>query len=166
MARQIKALGVYNKATCPGLYLAHLYSHFHEMDNKEKEDSKKQKALIQTVSDSETEMEDEKKPKKEFPHTTWEGEASRNKLLDKKMKVDYKEWGVHLQNLGRETSKLFEAFHVEVGNVTVEAVARNMEQIFAPPPVVEVDIQPWKDMVKNLINLLTAEENKNRKVVE
>ncbi|KAL2635534.1 hypothetical protein R1flu_007013 [Riccia fluitans] len=44
--RQIKALGVCNEATCIGPYLAHLHSHFHEMDAKEKEDSKKRKALI------------------------------------------------------------------------------------------------------------------------
>ncbi|KAL2614149.1 hypothetical protein R1flu_025841 [Riccia fluitans] len=43
MSKQIKALGVCNEPTCLGLYLAHLYSHFHEMDNEEKEDSKKQK---------------------------------------------------------------------------------------------------------------------------
>ncbi|KAL2632939.1 hypothetical protein R1flu_004418 [Riccia fluitans] len=41
VSRQIKALGVCNEATCLGPYLAHLYNHFHEMDNEEKEDSKK-----------------------------------------------------------------------------------------------------------------------------
>ncbi|KAL2636150.1 hypothetical protein R1flu_007629 [Riccia fluitans] len=38
VSRQIKALGVYNEATYLGSYLAHLYSHFHEMDNEEKEE--------------------------------------------------------------------------------------------------------------------------------
>ncbi|KAL2610491.1 hypothetical protein R1flu_029064 [Riccia fluitans] len=32
--RQVKALDVCNKATCLGPYLAHLYNHFHKMDNK------------------------------------------------------------------------------------------------------------------------------------
>ncbi|KAL2609301.1 hypothetical protein R1flu_027874 [Riccia fluitans] len=71
MYRQIKALGVCNEATCIGTYLAHLYNHFHEMDVEEKEDSKKRKALIQTVSD--TKMEDEKEPKEEVPRTVCEG---------------------------------------------------------------------------------------------
>ncbi|KAL2632744.1 hypothetical protein R1flu_004223 [Riccia fluitans] len=44
-SRQIKALRVCNEATCLGPYLAHLYNHFHEMDNEEKEDSKKRKVL-------------------------------------------------------------------------------------------------------------------------
>ncbi|KAL2645514.1 hypothetical protein R1flu_013101 [Riccia fluitans] len=98
MSRQIKVLGVYNEATCLGPYLAHLYSHFHEMDNKEKDDSKTRKALEQTISDSKTKMEDEKEPKEEFPHAVWIGEASKSKPLDKKMTVDLNEWGVHLQN--------------------------------------------------------------------
>ncbi|KAL2644641.1 hypothetical protein R1flu_012228 [Riccia fluitans] len=46
LSRQIKALGVCNEATCLGLYLAHLYNHFHEMDNEERDNSKKRKALI------------------------------------------------------------------------------------------------------------------------
>ncbi|KAL2623811.1 hypothetical protein R1flu_008056 [Riccia fluitans] len=46
VARQIKSLGVCNKATCLGPYLAHLYSHFHEMDAVEKEASKKRKVAI------------------------------------------------------------------------------------------------------------------------
>ncbi|KAL2643777.1 hypothetical protein R1flu_011364 [Riccia fluitans] len=120
----------------------------------------------QTVFDSEIEAEDEKEPKEEFPHTAWVGEASGSKLLDKKTTVDFNEWEVRLQNLGWKISKLFEAFHVDIASVTAEAVARNMEQIFSPPPVVEVDIQPWKEMVKNLINLLTAEQKKNREVIE
>ncbi|KAL2651995.1 hypothetical protein R1flu_020123 [Riccia fluitans] len=60
----------------------------------------------------------------------------------------------------------FEAFHVEFGNVTTEAMARNMKEIFAPPPIAEVDIQPWKEMVKNLIKLLTEEQKKNKEIVE
>ncbi|KAL2624271.1 hypothetical protein R1flu_008516 [Riccia fluitans] len=91
VSRQIKALGVCNKATCIGPYLAHLYSHFHEMDAEEKEDSKKHKALIQTVSDSDTKtkMEDEKEPKEKVPHAFCEGEASGSKPLDQK--IDYAE---------------------------------------------------------------------------
>ncbi|KAL2613229.1 hypothetical protein R1flu_024921 [Riccia fluitans] len=166
VSRQIKALGVCNEATCIGPYLAHLYNHFHERGAKEKEDSKKRKALIQTISDSdtETETEDEKEPMEEVPRTFCEGEASGSKPLDQK--IDYDEWKIHLESLGRETSKLFEAFHVEVGNVTMEAVARNMREMFAPPPIAEVDIKPWKEMVKNLITLLTAEQKKNKDVVE
>ncbi|KAL2624326.1 hypothetical protein R1flu_008571 [Riccia fluitans] len=82
MTRQIKALGVYNETTCLGPSLAHLFSHFHEKDNKEKEDSKKRKALIQTIFDSDTEIEDEKEPKEEIPCITCEGEASESKSLD------------------------------------------------------------------------------------
>ncbi|KAL2651107.1 hypothetical protein R1flu_019235 [Riccia fluitans] len=97
VTKQIKALGVCNEATCIRLYLAHLYNHFHEMDAKEKEDSKKRKALIQTVSDSETkiETEDEKEPKEEVPHGCCEGEANGSKLLDQK--IDYDEWGIRLE---------------------------------------------------------------------
>ncbi|KAL2622879.1 hypothetical protein R1flu_003084 [Riccia fluitans] len=127
MSRQIKALGIRNKATCLGPYLAHLYSQFREMDNEEKEDSKKRKALIQTVFDFDTKTEDEKELKEEIPHTAWEGEASGSKLLDRKTTVDYRDWGVRLESLGWETSKLFEAFHIEVGSVIAEAVALNME---------------------------------------
>ncbi|KAL2653767.1 hypothetical protein R1flu_021895 [Riccia fluitans] len=135
VTKQIKALGVCNKATCIGLYLAHLYNHFHEMDAKEKEDSKKRKALIQTVSDFDT-------------------------------KIDYAEWGNRVKSLGCETSKLFEAFHMEVGSVTAEAVARNMKEMFAPSPVAEADIQLWKEMVKNLANLLTEEQKRNKVIIE
>ncbi|KAL2612931.1 hypothetical protein R1flu_024623 [Riccia fluitans] len=46
VARQIKGLGVCNETTCLGPYLAHLYNHFHEMDPKEKEASKKRKASV------------------------------------------------------------------------------------------------------------------------
>ncbi|KAL2623579.1 hypothetical protein R1flu_003784 [Riccia fluitans] len=137
MKGKIKALGVCNEATYLGPYLAYLYNHF---DNKENEDSKKQKALIQTVSDSDTEMEDEKEPNEEILHRACEGEASRNKPLDQKIMVDYNDWGICLESLGRETLKLFEAFHVEVGSVTAKAMARNIKQIFALSPMAEVDI--------------------------
>ncbi|KAL2641701.1 hypothetical protein R1flu_009288 [Riccia fluitans] len=107
VSRQIKALGVCNEATCIGPYLAHLYSHFHEMDAEEKEDSKKQKALIQTIfdSDTKTKIEDEKEPKEEVPRAFFASEASGSKPLD--LKIDYDEWGIRLESLGRETSKLF-----------------------------------------------------------
>ncbi|KAL2611425.1 hypothetical protein R1flu_023117 [Riccia fluitans] len=144
----------------------HLYSHFHEMENQEKEDSKKQKALIQTVSNSETKMEDEKEPKEEVPPTIYGGEANRSKALDQKIMMDYEQWEIRLERHGWETSSLFEAFHVEVGSVTVEAMACSMKKIFAPPPVAEVDIQPWKEMMKNLIKLLTEEQKKNKEVIE
>ncbi|KAL2645371.1 hypothetical protein R1flu_012958 [Riccia fluitans] len=45
-------------------------------------------------------------------------------------------------------------------------MTRNMKEIFAPPPVVEVDIQPWREMVKNLVKLLTEEQKKNKGIVE
>ncbi|KAL2631480.1 hypothetical protein R1flu_016166 [Riccia fluitans] len=61
VVRQVKALGVCNEATCLGLYLVHLYSHFHEMDNEQKEESKKRKAQEHTVFDSKTKTEDEMK---------------------------------------------------------------------------------------------------------
>ncbi|KAL2634194.1 hypothetical protein R1flu_005673 [Riccia fluitans] len=77
MSKQIKALGVCNEATCIGPYLAHLYNHFHEMDAKEKEDSKKRKTLIQTVSDFETKAEDEKEPMEEVPCTFCEGKLGK-----------------------------------------------------------------------------------------
>ncbi|KAL2612773.1 hypothetical protein R1flu_024465 [Riccia fluitans] len=64
--------------------------------------------------------------------------ASGSKPLD--LKIDYDEWGICLESLGHETSKLFEAFHVEVSIVIAEAVARNMKEMFAPPPVAEADI--------------------------
>ncbi|KAL2653184.1 hypothetical protein R1flu_021312 [Riccia fluitans] len=138
------------------------------MDAEEKEDSKKRKALIQTVfnSDTKTKTEDEKESAEEVSRTFCEGEASKSKPLDQKITIDYDEWGIRLESLGRETLKLFEAFHVEVGSVTAEAVAQNMKEIFAPSPVAEVDIQPWKKMVKILIKLLTEEQKKNKVIVE
>ncbi|KAL2602984.1 hypothetical protein R1flu_007955 [Riccia fluitans] len=166
VSRQIKGLGVCNKATCLGPYLVHLYSHFHEIDAKEKEDSKKRKASIQTVSksDTKTELEDEKEPPKEIPSVFCEGEASGSKPLDQKL--DFAEWGNRVESFGRETSRLFEAFHVEIGSMTAEAVARNMKEMFVPPPVVETDLQPWKEMVRNLSTLLTEEQKRTKAVVE
>ncbi|KAL2624175.1 hypothetical protein R1flu_008420 [Riccia fluitans] len=79
MSKKIKALGVCNEATCLGLNLAHLYSHFHEMDVEE-EESKKRKVVIQTISNSDIETEDEKEIKEEVPCTTCEGEANGNRL--------------------------------------------------------------------------------------
>ncbi|KAL2645480.1 hypothetical protein R1flu_013067 [Riccia fluitans] len=114
--------------------------HFHEMDVEEKRDSKKRKDLIHTVFDSNTKIEDEKEPKEDVPRTIYEGEAGGSKPLDRKTIVDYDKWGICLESLVRETSKLFEAFHVEVGSVTAEAMANNMKEIFAAPPVAEVDI--------------------------
>ncbi|KAL2650011.1 hypothetical protein R1flu_018139 [Riccia fluitans] len=108
--------------------------------------------------------EDEKEPKEEVPRAFCEGKASGSKLLD--LKIDYDEWGICLESLGRETSKLFEAFHVEVGTMTTEAMARNMKEMFAPPPVAEADIQLGKEMVKNLANLLMEEQKRNKAIVE
>ncbi|KAL2620034.1 hypothetical protein R1flu_000239 [Riccia fluitans] len=140
ISRQIKGLGVCNEATCLGPYLAHLYSHFHEMDAKEKEASKKRKASIETISDSDTEtkLEDEKEQEEEVPRVFCEGEASGSKPLDQKL--DFAEWGNRVESFGRETSRLFEAFHMEIGSVTAEAVAQNMKEMFVPPPVVETDV--------------------------
>ncbi|KAL2610122.1 hypothetical protein R1flu_028695 [Riccia fluitans] len=166
VSKQIKALGVCNEAVCLGPYLAHLYSHFHEMDVEEKEESKKRKALIQTISDFDTKTEDEKESTEEVPHTVCEGKASGSKPLALKRTVDYDDWGIRLESLGWETSKLFEAFHVEVGNVIAEVMARIMKEIFTASPMVEVDIQLWKEMVKNMIKLLTVEQKKNKDVVE
>ncbi|KAL2650303.1 hypothetical protein R1flu_018431 [Riccia fluitans] len=120
VSRQIKDLGVCNKATCLGPYLAHLYSHFHEMDAKEKEDSKKRKASIQTVSNSDTKIktEDEKEPPKEVPRVFCEGEANGSKPLGQKL--EFAKWGNRVESLGHETSRLFEAFHVEIGSVIAE----------------------------------------------
>ncbi|KAL2645372.1 hypothetical protein R1flu_012959 [Riccia fluitans] len=110
VSRQIKALGVCNEATYIGPYLAHLYSHFHEMDVEEKDDSKKRKALIQTVSDSKTETEDEKEPTEEIPRTFCEGKASGSKPLAQKRTIDYNEWGIRLESLGYEILKLLRPF--------------------------------------------------------
>ncbi|KAL2628998.1 hypothetical protein R1flu_013684 [Riccia fluitans] len=160
MARQIKSLGVCNEATCLGPYLAHLYSHFHEMDVVEKEASKKCKAAIQTVSDSdtETEPEEEKEPPEEVPRAFCEGEASGSNPLD--LKTDFAEWGNRVLSFTRETGRLLEAFHVKFGSVTAEGVARNLKEMFSPPPVVETDLQPWKEMVRTLADLLTEEQKK------
>ncbi|KAL2610307.1 hypothetical protein R1flu_028880 [Riccia fluitans] len=135
VARQIKSLGVCNEATCLGPYLAHLYTHFHEMEAMEKEASKKRKAAIQTVSDSdtETEPEEEKKPPKEVPRAFCEGEASGSKPLD--LKLDFAKWENHVE-------------------------------MFAPPPIVETDLQLWKEMVRTLVDLLMEEQKKIKLVVE
>ncbi|KAL2653532.1 hypothetical protein R1flu_021660 [Riccia fluitans] len=137
-----------------------------EAVKKTKEASKKRKASIQTVSDSDTktEPEEEKKPPKEVPHVFCEGEASGSKPLD--LKVDFAEWGNRVESFSRETGRLFEAFHVEFGSVTTEVVAGNLKEMFAPPPVVEMDLQPWKEMVKTLIDLLTEERKRIKLVVE
>ncbi|KAL2611991.1 hypothetical protein R1flu_023683 [Riccia fluitans] len=136
------------------------------MDTVEKEASKKRKASIQTISDSDTktEPEEEKEPSKEVPHVFYEGEASGSKQLD--LKLDFAEWGNHVESFSRETGRLFEAFHVEFGSVTTEAVARNLKEMFAPPPIVETDLQPWKEMVRTLVDLLTEEQKKIKLVVE
>ncbi|KAL2632076.1 hypothetical protein R1flu_016762 [Riccia fluitans] len=160
VARQIKSLGVCNEATCLGPYLAHLYSHFHEMDAVEKEASKKRKATIQTISDSDTktEPEEEKEPPKEVPRAFCEGEASGSKPLD--LKTDFAEWGNRVLSFIHETGRLLEAFHVEFGSETAEGVARTKS------PVVETDLQPWKEMVRTLANLLTEEQKKMKLVAE
>ncbi|KAL2650787.1 hypothetical protein R1flu_018915 [Riccia fluitans] len=152
VSRQIKGLGVCNEATCLGPYLAHLYNHFHEMDAKEKE------ASIQTISDSDTETkpEDEKESSKEVPRVFCEDKASGSKLLDQKL--DFAKWENRVESLGRKTFRLFEVFYVEIASVTADAVARNMKEMFAPPPVVETDLQPWKETVRNLVDLLTKED--------
>ncbi|KAL2623797.1 hypothetical protein R1flu_008042 [Riccia fluitans] len=126
VTRQVKALGVYNEPTCLGPYLAHLCHHFQEMNNEKMEEPKKQKAREQTVSNLETKMEEEKETKGEFPNATWIGEASRSKPLDMRRAVNFNEWEVLLHNLGRETSKLFKALHVNVTNISTEEVGCNL----------------------------------------
>ncbi|KAL2633910.1 hypothetical protein R1flu_005389 [Riccia fluitans] len=123
VARQIKSLGVCNEATCLGPYLAHLYTHFHEMEAAEKEASKKCKAAIQTVSDSDTKTEpkEEKEPPKDVPRAFCEGEASGSKPLD--LKLDFAEWENRVVSFSCKTGRLLEAFHVEFGSVTAEVVA-------------------------------------------
>ncbi|KAL2609955.1 hypothetical protein R1flu_028528 [Riccia fluitans] len=131
VARQIKSLGVCNEATCLSPYLAHLYTHFHEMEAMEKEASKKRKAVIQTISDSDTktEPEEEKEPPKEVPRAFCEGEVSGSKPLD--LKLDFAEWRNRVVSFSRETGRLLEAFHVEFESVTAEVVARNLKKMFA-----------------------------------
>ncbi|KAL2632722.1 hypothetical protein R1flu_004201 [Riccia fluitans] len=91
-------------------------------------------------------------------------EASKSKPLGQK--VDFAEWGNRVESFGHETSKLFEPFHVENGSVTMEAVVRNMKEMFTPPPVVETNLQPWKEMVRNLVDLLTEEQKRIKAVIE
>ncbi|KAL2642805.1 hypothetical protein R1flu_010392 [Riccia fluitans] len=128
--------------------------------------TRQRKALIQTVFDSntKTEIEDEKEPTKEVPCVFCEGEASGSKLLDQKF--DFAKWENRVESLGREISRLVEAFHVEIGSVTAEAMAQNMKEMFAPPSVIETDLQPWKEMVRNLANLLMEEQRRTKAVVE
>ncbi|KAL2628662.1 hypothetical protein R1flu_013348 [Riccia fluitans] len=106
VARQIKRLGVCNEATCLGPYLAHLYTHFHEMETVEKEASKKRKASIKTVSDSDTktEPEEEREPLKEVPRVFFEGEASGSKPLN--LKLDFAEWKNRVESFSREKRRL------------------------------------------------------------
>ncbi|KAL2607876.1 hypothetical protein R1flu_026449 [Riccia fluitans] len=136
------------------------------MDTVEKEASRKRKASIQTVfdSDTKTELEGEKEPPKEVSRVFCDGEASGSKPLD--LKVDFAEWKNRVESFSHETGRLFEAFHVEFGSVTTEVVARNLKEMFAPPPVVETDFQPWKEMVRTLADLLTEEQRKIKLVVE
>ncbi|KAL2611390.1 hypothetical protein R1flu_023082 [Riccia fluitans] len=166
VARQIKSLGVCNEATCLGPYLAHLYTDFYEMDQEEKEASKKRKASILIIfdSDTKTEPEEEKEPPKEVLRVFYEGEARGSKPPD--LKVDFAEWGNRVESFSCETSRLFEAFHVEVGSVSIEAVAQNLKEMFAPSPIVETDLQPWKEMVKTLVDLLTEEQKRIKLIVE
>ncbi|KAL2644846.1 hypothetical protein R1flu_012433 [Riccia fluitans] len=76
------------------------------MNNEKMKEPKKWKVREQSISDIETEMEEEKETKGEFPNATWIGEASKSKPLDMKMAVDFNKWKVLFHNLGRETSKL------------------------------------------------------------
>ncbi|KAL2628663.1 hypothetical protein R1flu_013349 [Riccia fluitans] len=71
-----------------------------------------------------------------------------------------------VESFGHETFRLFQAFHMEIGSVAAEAVARNMKEMFAPPSIVETNLQPWKEMVKNLVDLLTEEQKRTKVVVE
>ncbi|KAL2631365.1 hypothetical protein R1flu_016051 [Riccia fluitans] len=166
VARQIKSLGVCSEATCLGPYLAHLYTHFHEMEAVEKEASKKRKAAIQTIfnSDIKIEPEEEKESQKEVPRVFCEGEASGIKPLD--LKLDFAEWGNRVVSFNRETGRLFEAFHVEFESVKAKMMARNLKEMFAPPLVVQTDLQPWQEMVRTLADLLTEEQTKIKLVVE
>ncbi|KAL2641564.1 hypothetical protein R1flu_009151 [Riccia fluitans] len=136
------------------------------MDAVKKEASKKRKAAIQTISDSDTktEPEEEKEPPKEVPHAFYEGEASGSKPLD--LKTDFAEWGNRVLSFTCETGRLLEAFHVEFGSVMAEGVARNLKEMFAPPLVVETDLQPWKEMVRTLAELLTEGQKKMKLVAE
>ncbi|KAL2632972.1 hypothetical protein R1flu_004451 [Riccia fluitans] len=120
----------------------------------------------QTVSDSDTktEPEEEKEPPKEVPRAFCEGEASGSKPLD--LETDFSELGNRVLSFTRETGRLLEAFHVEFGSVTAEGVAQNLKEIFSPPPVVETDLQPWKEMVRTLADLLTEEQKKRKLVAE
>ncbi|KAL2623286.1 hypothetical protein R1flu_003491 [Riccia fluitans] len=84
--------GSLQRGNLPRPILGTLYTHFHEMDQQEKEASKKRKASIQTVSDSDTKTkpEEEKESPKVIPHVFCEGEASGSKPID--LKLDFAEW--------------------------------------------------------------------------
>ncbi|KAL2628679.1 hypothetical protein R1flu_013365 [Riccia fluitans] len=131
-----------------------------------KEASKKRKAAIQTVCDSNTETkpEEEKESPKEVPRAFCEGEESGSKPLD--LKLNFAKLGNHVVSFSRETGRLLEAFHVEFGSMTAEVVARNLKEMSTPPPIVETDLQLWKEMVKTLVDLLTEEQKKIKLVVE
>ncbi|KAL2612932.1 hypothetical protein R1flu_024624 [Riccia fluitans] len=74
--------------------------------------------------------------------------------------------GNRVESFSRETARLFEAFHVELGSVTAEAMARNLKEMFILPPVDKMDLQSWKEMVRNLVDLLTEERKRIKLVVE
>ncbi|KAL2649998.1 hypothetical protein R1flu_018126 [Riccia fluitans] len=80
------------------------------MDTVEKEASKKRKAFIQTVSNSDTETkpEEKKEPPKEVPRVFCEGEASGSKPLD--LKVDFFEWENRVESFNHETGRLLRCF--------------------------------------------------------
>ncbi|KAL2611392.1 hypothetical protein R1flu_023084 [Riccia fluitans] len=90
--------------------------------------------------DTKTEPENEKELEEEIPRVFCEGEASGSKSLD--LKFDFAKWRNHVESFSHETARLFEAFQVEFGSVTAKAMARNLKEMFAPPPVVESDLQP------------------------
>ncbi|KAL2653366.1 hypothetical protein R1flu_021494 [Riccia fluitans] len=136
ITRQVKALGVCNKPTCLGPYLAHLSLHYNELQHEKMEEPKKRKARDQSISNSETEAEEEKKME-ESPNATWIGEASRSRLLDTKTAVNFNEWEILLHNLGWDILRLFEILLVNVKELSLEEVACNLERFFAPPPAVE-----------------------------
>ncbi|KAL2610084.1 hypothetical protein R1flu_028657 [Riccia fluitans] len=138
MTQQVKGLGVCNEPTWLGPYLVHLYLHFIELHNKKMEGPNKRKAHKQTITDSDTEREEEVKAKSESQNATWIRETSGSKPQDTTMTiVDFKEWGILLHNLGRNTSRLFEVLHLKANKLFLEEVTHNLEKIFTPPPTGE-----------------------------
>ncbi|KAL2620739.1 hypothetical protein R1flu_000944 [Riccia fluitans] len=108
VTQQVKGLGVCNEPTCLGPYHVHLYLHFNKLHNEKMEGPNKRKAHKQTITDSNTKTEEEIKAKSESQNATWIGEASGSKLQDTMITtMEFKEWGILLQNLGRNTSRLF-----------------------------------------------------------